>query len=141
MGFTFRINATAFVVQCSSLLSLAWAAWRFSRMTPDVTDIFEGVVNFEKRLCGLDPIAEEPQEYVMAFRLAALLRGSAMGLGDITVDSSRRWRKHAVKLLQSEGEPLPKTVKGRRLPSEDFLEATEAMREFKPMALADNAVV
>ena len=58
---------------------------------------------------------EEPQELVMAFRLAALLRGSAMGLGDLTIDSARRWRKHAVRLLQREGEPLPPTVRGRRL--------------------------
>ena len=27
-----------------------WATWRFSRMTPDVTDIFGGVVDFEKGL-------------------------------------------------------------------------------------------
>ena len=108
-----------------------WATWRFSRMTPDVTDIFDGVVNFEKRLGGLDPIEEEPQQYVMAFRLAALMRGSAMGLGDITIDSAKRWRKHAVQLLRREGEALPPTVLGRRIPQEACLEATEAMRDFK----------
>jgi aarF domain-containing kinase len=117
-----------------------WATWRFSRMTPDVFDIFDGVVNFELRLGGLDPIKDEPSEYVMAYRLASLLRGSAMGLGDLTVDSARKWRKQAVRLLLSEGEPLPKTRKGRRLPEQGFLTATQAMRDFKPLAMEHNHI-
>ena len=117
-----------------------WATWRFSRMTNDVTDVFDGVINFEKRLGGLDPIVDEPNEYVMAFRLAALLRGSAMGLGDLTIDSAKRWRKQAVKLLAAEGEPLPETRRGRRLPVEAYLAKTEAMREFKPRAVAANGI-
>lgn len=154
-----------------------WAAWRFSRMTPDVTAPLGGIVDFERTLgrsvwqartlptrpppacyccrcqtcCdwqyhlsertlgSLDPIVEEPQEYVMAFRLAALLRGSAMGLGDLTVDSARRWRKHAVRLLEREGETPPKTRKGRRLGEDEYLTATEAMRAFRPLAVASNA--
>ena len=27
-----------------------WATWRFSRMSPEVTDVFGGVVNFEKQV-------------------------------------------------------------------------------------------
>ena len=42
-----------------------------------------------------------------------------------------RWRKHAVQLLRREGEALPPTVLGRRIPQEACLEATEAMRDFK----------
>jgi hypothetical protein len=109
-------------------------------MTPDVTDVFGGVVDFETGLGSLDPIVEEPNEFVMAFRLAALLRGSAMGLGEVTVDSAQRWRPHAVRLLKAEGEPIPKTKRGRRLPTEAILSKTEEMRAFKPKALKANDI-
>ena len=102
-----------------------WATWRFARNSPDVFDELGGVMNFEKRLGDLDPITNEPQQYVMAFRLAALLRGSAMGLGDVTVDSSRRWRAQAVRLLKQHGQPLPATQPGRFLPSTTYSEARQ----------------
>lgn len=76
----------------------------------------------------------------MAFRLAALLRGSAMGLGDVTVDSAKRWRRHAVRLLTAEGEALPKTQPGRRLDAATFLEQTDRMRGLKPRAIAANDI-
>jgi hypothetical protein len=74
------------------------------------------MVNFERLLNSLDPIASEAQELVMPFRMAALLRGNALGLGDLSIDSARRWRPHAVALLRSLGEPLPATVHGRTVP-------------------------
>ena len=58
----------------------------------------------------------------MAFRLSALLRGNAMGLGDLGIDSARRWRQHAVRLLRSHGERPPRTVRGRGI------EAPEAVK-------------
>ena len=93
-----------------------WAVWRFSRMSPDVYADLGGVANFESTLGGLDPILSEPEEYIMAFRFAALLRGNAMGLGDLRIDSAAKWRGHAVRLLKRHGEPLPETQLGRRLP-------------------------
>lgn len=93
-----------------------WAAYRFSRWTNDVVAELGGMVNFERLLGSIDPIAAEAQELVMPFRMAALLRGNALGLGDLTIDSARQWRPHAVALLKSLGEPLPPTVHGRRLP-------------------------
>ena len=76
----------------------------------------------------------------MAYRLAALLRGSAMGLGDVTIDSARKWREHAVRLLLSQGVPIPKTKQGRRLPEEAYLRATPAMRSFKQSAIEANDI-
>ena len=57
----------------------------------------------------------------------------------MTVDSAKRWRRHAVALLEREGEPLPRTRHGRRL--EEYLTATEAMRDFRPEAAALNDVL
>ena len=93
-----------------------WACWRFSRMTADVTAELGGPLNFEMNLGKLDPITVEAQEYVMAYRLAALLRGNAMSLGDLGIDSAERWRPHAVKLLRRCGKEVPRTHKGRRAP-------------------------
>ena len=95
------------------------------------------LATWKVRLGALDSIVEEPQEYVMAFRLAALLRGSAMGLGDVTVDSAKKWRKHALRLLAAEGEPAPLTKRGRRLPESAYLNETPEMRSFKAKAVAD----
>mmetsp|Transcript_84805 Transcript_84805/g.140356 ORF Transcript_84805/g.140356 Transcript_84805/m.140356 type:complete len:127 (-) Transcript_84805:77-457(-) len=117
-----------------------WATWRFSRFTPDVTDIFDGVLDFEKRLGSLDPLKDEPQNYVMAFRLSALMRGAAMGLGDLSIDSAKKWRRHAVQTLQALGEPIPDTKRGRRLPPDEFLVKTQAMRELKPTAVKANSI-
>jgi len=117
-----------------------WATWRFSRFTPDVTDIFDGVLDFEKRLGSLDPLKDEPQNYVMAFRLSALMRGAAMGLGDLSIDSAKKWRRQAVQTLQALGEPIPDTKRGRRLPPDEFLVKTQAMRELKPTAVKANSI-
>jgi len=95
-----------------------WACWRFSRMTPDVTKSLGGPMRFEMNLGAFDAIASDPQPYVMAFRLAALLRGNAMGLGDMEVDSAKRWLPHARALLKAHGEEEPHTVSGRELPFE-----------------------
>lgn len=90
-----------------------WACWRYSRFTPDVVAELGGAVNFETRIGQIDPIATEAQEYVMAYRMSALLRGNALGLGDLQIDAAKRWRRHAVALLRSQREPLPQTVPGR----------------------------
>lgn len=91
-----------------------WAAYRFSRWTDDVVGELGGMVNFERLLGNLDPITVEAQEYVMPFRMSALLRGNALGLGDLTIDSAKRWRPHAVALLDQLSEPTPRTVPGRK---------------------------
>ena len=92
-----------------------WASWRFSRMTPDVVDELGGAVEFEPNLAARDKPVHEPDDFVMIFRLAVLLRGNAMSLGDVQVDSARQWRRAAVTLLKKNGVALPKTVPGRRL--------------------------
>ena len=93
-----------------------WACWRFSRMTPDVTDELGGAIEFEPNLAARDKPTHEPDDFVMVYRLAVLLRGNAMSLGDTQIDSARMWRRHAVRLLRQHGVPLPRTVPGRRLP-------------------------
>ena len=93
-----------------------WACWRFSRMTPDVTDELGGAIEFEPNLAARDKPTHEPDDFVMVYRLAVLLRGNAMSLGDVQIDSARMWRRHAVRLLRQHGVPLPRTVPGRRLP-------------------------
>lgn len=90
-----------------------WATWRFARNTPDVTAGLGGPLRFEDTLSKIDGITTEPQQYVMAYRLAALLRGNAMSLGDLTVDSAVQWRPHAVRLLKRCGEEVPRTCRGR----------------------------
>lgn len=92
-----------------------WASWRFSRFTADVVDELGGVVEFEANLAKRDPTRHEPDSFVMVYRLAALLRGNAMSLGDFGVDSSRLWRGAAARLLRKHGVPLPETVRGRQL--------------------------
>jgi len=93
-----------------------WACWRFSRFTADVVDELGGVVEFEPNLAKRDPPRHEPDEFVMVYRLTALLRGNAMSLGDFGVDAARLWRGAAARLLRKHGVPLPDTVRGRRLP-------------------------
>ena len=94
-----------------------WASWRFARNTPDLTSELGGPILFEKTLGRIDGITHEPEEYVMAYRLAVLLRGNAMSLGDLTVDSAVHWRPHAVRLLRTCGETIPKTQAGRLAPT------------------------
>lgn len=92
-----------------------WASWRFSRMTPDVVDELGGAIEFEPNLAARDKPVHEPDDFVMVFRLAVLLRGNAMSLGDVQVDSARQWRRAAVTLLKKNGVAVPETVPGRRL--------------------------
>ena len=93
-----------------------YACWRFSRFTPDVVDDLGGVLNFERTLAALDPVLTDPDEFVMVFRTSALLRGNALGLGDLYADTARHWRAQAAALLRRHGEPRPRTVRGRRAP-------------------------
>ena len=65
----------------------------------------------------------------MAFRLSALLRGNAMGLGDLNIDSARRWRQHAVRLLRAHGERPPRTVPGRGVEAPEALKPKWAQLE------------
>ena len=97
-----------------------WATWRFARNTPDVTAGLGGPLRFEDSLSKIDAIANEPQQFVMAYRLAALLRGNAMSLGDLSVDSAVHWRAHAVRLLRSCGEEVPTTCRGRPAATHGF---------------------
>ena len=90
-----------------------WATWRFSRLTPDVTDELGGIIEFEPNLSRRDAVTSEPAPFVMVFRMNVLLRGNAMSLGDLNVDAARHWRPAAVRLLKRHGEKVPKTRPGR----------------------------
>ena len=90
-----------------------WATWRFSRLTPDVTDELGGIIEFEPNLSARDAVTSEPAPFVMVFRMNVLLRGNAMSLGDLNVDAARHWRPAAVRLLKRHGENVPKTRPNR----------------------------
>ena len=57
----------------------------------------------------------EPQPFVMVYRMNILLRGNAMGLGDLEVDAARHWRSAAVRFLKRHSESPPATRRNRRL--------------------------